>query len=99
VSENEQINNLRIKIAQLETQLNRVVSDAESEKANRRRTNKFILEEISRVKKLYTDWAIKIDRLEQDNDRRKNEKKQLIAQGVVLSGVIVKLITDWMSRK
>jgi hypothetical protein len=99
VSENEQINNLRVKIAQLETQLNRVVSDAESEKANRRRTNKFILEEISRVKKLYTDWAIKIDRLEQDNDRRKNEKKQLIAQGVVLSGVIVKLITDWMSRK
>lgn len=98
---------LRIAIEKLQHQMDRLVSDQESEKENRKRITKFSMEEVARVNKSIDEvrhliesiYEIRLDRLEQESERRRSDVKEKRAQWAVLAGIVIKLVIDFIMRK
>lgn len=87
--------------------MDRLVSDQESEKENRKRITKFSMEEVARVNKSIDEvrhliesiYEIRLDRLEQESERRRSDVKEKRAQWAVLAGIVIKLVIDFIMRK
>lgn len=98
---------LRIAIEKLQHQIDRLVSDQESEKENRKRITKYSLEEVARVNKSIEEvrhliesiYEIRLDRLEQESERRRSDVKEKRAQWAVLATIVIKLVIDFIMHK
>ncbi len=103
----ETIIQLRLAIERLQEQMNRLVGDHESEKGNRRRLTKFMMEEIKRMNghleelKHLIDgtFEIRLDRLEQESERRKKQRNQITALWITVGGLILGKLYDFFFHK
>lgn len=89
-------------MATLIGQVGRIVSDIESEKETRRRTTRYIFKEVKRFETVMLKLEAlerKDERRDKEDDRRKTERKALIAQGVALAGIAGKLLSDYFTKR
>ena len=103
----EQLTELRIMVERIQSQLDRLQSNAESEKGTLKRQGEMLRHEIKLVADKWDEimfdidkgLMIRIDRLMQDNERRKAMQKQIVALWIVVIGGIVKEVISWISSR
>lgn len=103
------INDIFMKLHHMEMQMQRLVSDAESEKETRARINKAIAADIKRIENdikelLYgndrkTGIVVELDRLNQESMQRQRTKQQLFALWIAVGGLVIKEIISILMKK